>query len=73
MHIFLSYVYKERRNICLIIVKTIFANMQLFFIFSTILFAVSHAVNENDQAALWKLFKRVHKKQYTNVQEEQYR
>jgi len=58
---------------CLIIVETIFANMQLLFFFSTILFAVSHAVNENEQTALWNLFKRVHKKQYTNVQEEQYR
>jgi hypothetical protein len=63
----------KSEEICLITVKIIFVNMQLFLFFSTILFAVSHAVNENEQTALWNLFKRVHKKQYTNVQEEQYR
>jgi hypothetical protein len=46
--------------------------MHLFLFFVTI-FAVSQAVNIDQQTALWNLFKRVHNKQYSNVEEEQYR
>ncbi|CAF2526807.1 unnamed protein product [Rotaria sp. Silwood2] len=46
--------------------------MHLLIFFICILTA-SQATNENQQKALWDLFKRVHKKQYTNLREEQYR
>jgi len=49
-----------------------FVNMHLLFFFVTI-FAFSQATNENQKTALWNLFKRVHDKQYPNVEEEQYR
>jgi hypothetical protein len=46
--------------------------MHLLFIFVTI-FAVSQATNENQQREFWNLFKRIHNKQYSNVEEEEYR
>jgi len=46
--------------------------MNLLFFFVTI-FAFSQATTENQQTAFWNLFKRVHNKQYSNVEEEQYR
>ncbi|CAF0984938.1 unnamed protein product [Rotaria sordida] len=46
--------------------------MHLLLFFICIL-TVSQATNDNQQTALWNLFKRVHKKQYANILEEQYR
>ncbi|CAF1018450.1 unnamed protein product [Rotaria sp. Silwood1] len=46
--------------------------MHLLFFFICIL-TVSQAANDNQQTALWNLFKRVNKKQYNNMREEKYR
>jgi hypothetical protein len=46
--------------------------MHLLFVFVTI-FAVSQAANDNQQTAVWNLFKRFHNKKYSNADEEQYR
>jgi len=46
--------------------------MHLLFFFITI-FSIAQATNENQEIALWNLFKHVHNKEYINARVEQYR